>query len=746
MSYINRTRHISNHARLAIVDSVDHSNGIAYIKWLDQTSDEGPRIPIPHPYAGPGGEGIFIGLRAGSVIAVDMVAYERYVPIGIVPLTGNYNDVSSADEASYDNIGYPRLEDGEIVIQGTTGSQLRFNNDGTIILQNEFNEGFVSNGEDASFRCAIHTQSPVNYTISQAGIHASGVIRRDVRIENGEEDFVNFLTNPFSEIILEEIGWDSSKQVTYISGDQIGSGSDKKDEKSFRNPAFVEDRQILFEFGREWLVGAYEEELNRLEKDDIPAYESGHRRERRSNVLSLSLTYPNELMEKVSGTLVDVFGNVLDINKNIIPPPEGKEKKELLDNIFEKLRHGVAYHMEINARKGLAYREGKTNTQKPILLPNPPNPMSTANNARDRSRWAFRIDKEGLTTINVPATSETGNVPLLARHETSSVLEIDEEGKLKDRARDKGESKEIYRNEENQDIFLDQFGPGGITISGNDVKNRLKGKKSSWKDYRNTQKKLGEFVEAGTAFHDITHTAINILLENINKKASDIFDDSEAYPDLPAISVEIDPQIPKINASTATRNPTTGLMEDQPNAGGRSVQANLDGSLEMSIGANTIDRVAFTLDTAGALVARLGRDRHGRSAIIQTDGSVVLEVGGWDFIGEDSNDQVDRRFVGGGIARGVTLPNDQYRFRDGKVVIRIRRANATNSGPDADGEDHLLILDETGISIESSGRLNIKSEMDLTIKSGGQLILDGEAVRIFEHNSRFVTKSGRRIV
>jgi hypothetical protein len=165
----------------------------------------------------------------------------------------------------------------------------------------------------------------------------------------------------------------------------------------------------------------------------------------------------------------------------------------------------------------------------------------------------------------------------------------------------------------------------------------------------------------------------------------------------------------------------------------------------MSIGANTIDRVAFTLDTAGALIARLGRDRQGRSAIIQTDGSVALEVGGWDFIGHTANDQVDTRFVGGGSERSTTLPNDEYRFRNGKVVIRIRRANPNNTGPDADGADHLVILDETGISIESSGRLNIKSDMDLTIKSGGQLILDGEAVRIYEHNSRFITKSGRRI-
>lgn len=734
----------SNHVRLALIYEIDLNNGIAYTRWLDQATDNGPKIPIPHPYAGPNGEGFFIGLQPGTIVALDMIAYERYVPVSILPYTGNYGNISATEEALFNNIGFPTLEQGDIIIQGITGSRISLTSDGKISFINPLNEGKTISGDsDSSFRCAIDVHTPVEYIISHAGLKAFGIIRRDIRIEDNEEDFADFLFDVESEIVLEEIGRNPSKQISYISGNTTVPGANYTDNKSFRNPAFVESREIILEYGREWEVGTFEEELARLRNDLIPITYFDNRRERRSNTLSLSLTYPNELIERVSGTLVDVFGNILDINKNIIEIPSGKNEKELLLDILEKNRHSVVYHMEINTRKGWGYREGRVNTKKPVLLLDPPNPIILVNNSRDRSRWAIRIDKEGLTTINIPATSETGNIPFLTRHETSSVLKVDEKGNLENNARELFETRELFRNEKNQDIFIDQFGPGGIEVEGINVRNRFKGKLSSWED---EQTSLSEFVQAGTAFHNITKTAKAIIEKDINKKASDIFGNSLIMAGLPAISSKINANVPVSNTDVAIRDNTTGLLENQPNAGGRSLQINLDGSLETSIGANTIDRVAWTLDTAGALIARLGRDRQGRSAIVQSDGYVLLEVGGWDFIGENSNDQVDTRFVGRGELRQSTLPGDPTRFRSGKIVIRIRRANPTNTGPDTDYDDQLLILDDSGITIKSVGQLNLVSDGDLTIKSGAQLILDGEVLRIFEKNSRFVTKSGRRIL
>jgi hypothetical protein len=86
------------------------------------------------------------------------------------------------------------------------------------------------------------------------------------------------------------------------------------------------------------------------------------------HILSLSLTSPNELIEKSSGTLVDFFGNILDINKKIISAPfETENNEEFLNYVFENMRHSVAYHMAINTRKGWGYRSVSGNKKDSLL-------------------------------------------------------------------------------------------------------------------------------------------------------------------------------------------------------------------------------------------------------------------------------------------------------------------------------------------------------------------------------------------
>lgn len=722
-------RYVSNHIRLAVVKDVDNTTGKATTRWED-TLQEGPEIIIPHPYAGVNGEGIFIGLSPGSIVALDMASYERYVPVCVIPNRNNYGDISGNSEISFNNIGFPFLNSGEIAIQGLNGSILKFNDDGDMFFQNKFKEGVsISNDSDPSRRCLISKSLPAEYVISQSGISASGIVRRDVRI--GEDWGVDFLERLNSEFVLEEVGWDPSKNVVEVTRQSTSIGDIKvSDNKYLRNPALAEERQIIFEYGKNWGIGTFDEELERLKSDKVVISYPAARRERKSNILSLSLTYPNELMERVNGTLVDVFGNILDINKNIISVPNGKDSKEFLNQALENMRHSVAVYTEINSRKGWGYRD-VVNKKTPTLLNDPTVVVnSSSNNSRDRSRWSFKVDKEGLTTLNIPATSETGNIPFLARHETSSVLNIDDSGKVLEGNRTISESKGLYRNATNQDIFLDQFGPGGISVKGREIPNRLKGKKTSWVEDK--ERKLPDTIKAGTAFHDITKTANLLLKKDINKIASDISVVAKEGAD--AVSSEIDATLPDFN------NPD-GYM---PNAGGRSACINLDGSLETSIGANTIDRISWTLDTAGALVARIGRDKQGRSAIVHADGYVALEIGGWDFIGEAADDSVDSRFVGLGVPRSESLPNDKHRFKGGKLVIRIRRSE-TSGLPDKNNADHLLIIDETGITIQSAGRINFVSDQDIVLDSKSSIMLNAPNVMIYKNLTKYIRKDGRPI-
>lgn len=518
--------------------------------------------------------------------------------------------------------------------------------------------------------------------------------------------------------------------MSYISNSATGQVSGAEtDAKNLRNPAFVENREVVFEYGRQWFVNAQEEEEQRFEKDDFTIRDPKERRERRNNVLSLSLSHPNELVEKVHGTLVDVFGNLIDINRNIIPIAGG-EGKDLLKNIYENSRHTIALHMELNARKGYSYREDSSGQKPSDPLKSGPDLFTSANNARDRSRWFIDVDKEGLTKINIPSSSETGNVPRLTRYETSSSIVLDDSGNPTNEehnSRTRDDAK-IFRNVQNRDVLIDQFGPGGIKVEGNEVVNRLSGKKSTWVEDSDSPRALPEAVEAGTAFHDITKTAQALLKENINNKASDIFEDANVSEGLAAINNSVNSRVPTASG-------------EQPNAGGRSLHLNLDGSLESSIGANTVDRVSWILDTAGALVARLGRDKQGRSAVIHADGSVALELGGFDFIGEGSDDETDTRFVGRGLKREDSLPNDPKRFKSGQLVIRVRRANKSGDGPDND--DHLLIIDETGITVKTAGRMNLVSDMDMTFKSGSRILLEAPKVQIYENAPKYIRRDLR---
>jgi len=749
-------RYSSAVSRRAVVSSVNYADGIMHTRWLDD-DNPGPTVPIPHPFGNQGGSGIFVGIKIGTVIVLTMGAFKTYFPVAILPTNAYYSDdLASISEVDFDDQGFPSLDQGEIVLQGPTGSQIRLNNSNKleeIVLDNEFGEGIIIGGGSDSFRCSIKHSSPVDYTISPYGIKASGVIRRDVKIEDVEESFVDFLSRLESEQSLEEIGWDPSKQVTYISGGLGESVKGQTGGKIYRNPAFVEDRQVIYEYGREYVVGTYKEENERLDSTVPPVVNSEYRSERRSNVLGLSLSVPNELIETVSGTLVDIFGNTIDINRKILDTPVGDNNKKLLEDALEQARHTIAYHMEINVRKGYRFDSKSQDSKKPSLFKDHLAVVdSVANNARDRSRWFIDVDKEGLTKINIPASSETGNVPMLTRYENSSVLDITSDGNPTSKGRKREvDTKKLYRNKKNRDVFIEQVGPGGIKVLGNPPDNRMVGKKTSWVDdgRNSSQELMGINVEAGTAFHDITETAWALIKENINTKANSIYLDGPTSTEegLRAISKEINPTIPKNDLSPATRlENKSGLLKNQPNAGGRSINANFDGSLEMSIGANTIDRVSWVLDTAGALVWRLGRDRSGRSAVIQADGTIALEIGGFDYIGKSNNDEVDTRFVGKGTgAREEVLQLDPTQFRSGKLIIRVRKANEEGTEPDSSEKDTYLIIDETGITLTTSGRFDLISEKNMSFTSKSLITLDAPKVQIYKENPKYFARTARLI-
>lgn len=736
--------------RLAIVTTVDFSTGQAQTRWLDDDED-GPTIPIPHPFSGRG-EGIYVGLRAGSLVALTKASNARFIPVALIPLRGFYSsDLSDIAEMQFDDVGLPMLDDGEIVMQGMTGGQFRFNANGDAVLRNSLWEGlFLGGDQDEAHRCSILRLPPVAYVLSQTGLEARGIIRRDIRPNEESIDAAAYdqLYDLDAEHLLEEIGRDPTQDVTH--GTRSAASGDSVAAAAFRNPPFVEKRSVLYEFGSGWNVDTKQEEERMLREGILPVRVSSDRRERRSNILSLSLSCPNELMETVDGTLVDIFGNLLDINRGILPPPSGQGAKASLESMLENARHTIAFHREINARKGWSY----TGSGIPDLV-DIPDPSQSADNARDRSRWFVDVDKEGLTKLNVPATSETGTVPCLVRHENSSAVEVDDKGNAETDGRDEADARKLFRSDleagqQRQDIFLDQFGPGGIEVKhvasqgGQSIDlsltNRLSGKSTSHVDGKAAA--LPSTVQAGTAFHSITATAARLLETSMNKASYEIVDKDapEPEPDGAAVNDQVIQGF-LASAGEGIQRDEAGRPTNYPNAGGRSIHANLDGSLELSIGANTVDRLSWIMDTAGGIVAHIGRDRYGRSAVVQMDGALAMEIGGYDFVGSSGN--VDRRFAD----RSTDLPKDIDIFRSGKVVIHVRRANASGTGPDtsAANKDQVIIVDENGVSVQATGQLSMNSTMDMVLQSGGQIVLDGKAVVFYTGDQqRIVLKQGAR--
>lgn len=72
--------------------------------------------------------------------------------------------------------------------------------------------------------------------------------------------------------------------------------------------------------------------------------------------------------------------------------------------------------------------------------------------------------------------------------------------------------------------------------------------------------------------------------------------------------------------------------------GGKSAHLNLEGSVEASIGKDNYDSKSIVLDTAGSIIAWLGKDKNGRSMVMQTDGDVLWSIGG-SYAGNGPDDR-----------------------------------------------------------------------------------------------------------
>lgn len=630
----------------ATVKNVDLLRGtmrvVANLGKTDAGSSIEFDVPILAGWSGPNGE--FSGgyPEKGSTIWIGIGEGNRVMPVSFVPSNDTFGNLNTLSSAGFNSDLMAVLRPGRWI------TQVRNNN--RILV--DPNLGFQA-GSPSDFFHADPNKSIVSYTFKQSlgftEAHRSitGIVKRDLTSNSNRNITGSALTSHSYEDTLEEIGLDplSKAGVTFT-----------------RNPPLIESREIIYEFANSFGFTDNVTEAARYDLDNPPEISSTFkRRDSRADALSLSLVSPNQLLESIKGTVVDVYGNILDINR--FPLPSGsidslsfrnaeQNTADTFNNLIEQQRKSIAYHFELNARKS--------------TIPDKISLDSPKDYARDRSRFFIDVDKEGQIKFNIPSSSEIGNVPLLTRYENFTTLHAFEND---------DDPTKFIRNVEHRDIFHEGFGIGVVGLTGADQ--TIEGFAAPDDRLKN------EPIKLGTAYHDINKTV------ETHQISSPVFIDSDNKLNIPS-------EVPVVEQIVSTNITVSG---DDANAGGRSITGNIDGFTNLSFGANTIDRQSLWLDFAGGIVANHGRDRFNRSYVGRYDGDVLIQIGG-TTVGNDS--------------RFEDLNNA---LRDGALDIRLISNNQiTIVRIDAKG---VKIFTPGQLDIESAGNMRFKSLSDMYFDAKG---------------------------
>lgn len=618
-----------NILRIGLFREFDYASQKALVLMFDRMPDNGIE-PCDLP---PVGWGIYSLPKRNTRVLVGYGYREKPFIVSVLPSSSFAQDFTSSSNTtniSVDDVQYPKLESGEVSIQGLKNSQLYFKKDGDISLI--FGRSQISYSNQDIYIEDVKS----HYSNTESGRSIAGIIKRDLRKTVSDTNkTTDKLSSTAYELVLSQIGKNPIYRTAVVTNNLNNPG------EVMRNPALVEEHRITYEFARSYMIGSSDEEKDRVFQNtqDKEFLNQPDRRDMsRTDVLNLNDVFRNNLIEEVRGTIVDRYGNILDLNRNIINYSSFNDNSDALKNKNQRtdledlyLRRSIKYHFEINARKDKKFGAPSYNS---IDGPD-------VNNGYPHSRWFVDVDGEGLTKVNIPASSDAGNIPVLTRYVNTSL--------------EKGDFTDSFRDTDNsppRDVTHLPFGnnASGISVSGTYL-----------------PPKVSKVV---TAYHDITSTAQDIT----------------------------------------TPIMTTSLSNDvgTQNAGGRSVHANLDGSLELNVGRDYVDHKSVIIDTSGSVISRIGKDKNNNSIISQIDGHISVQIGG------DT------------ISNSVATENP---VTDPNIKIYVKTAT---------GNFDKIEITKDAIVIESAPNKNIvfKSGNNLILDAVGQTFVGGEAISFFGSASR----------
>jgi len=533
----------------------------------------------------------------------------------------------------------------------------------------------------------VSEEATTKLSTFDSGFITRGVVMRDVRSKSlgKQDDAVIDHDKGNLNIVYSAIGRNPYRPVSKLFSSGIGMFPPLN-----RNPPLSEKIEVLFEYPKEYYVSKEDVETDLLytgtEAPDPNGFKtveafmnhigrstglagkkevfanSDTRTNKRYNVFNFE--DPNKLIERIEGTGVDFYGNVIDINRQLVAIKESDgsstntQNREMIKTLNKKHRHGLVYHFEINSRKETDERDANEFLRKDI------------------SRWSFDIDKEGLTKFNIPANSEIGSVPILTRYKAN----------------------ELYKGKIDINIEDMQFGtqlagdyekpPGydytGITIAGTNLIHNA-------------------------AYHNVLTTASRIIANS-------------SYAAVAG---------PTFSSLLSVKN-----LISKEDCGGRSFLGNLDGSLEMSVGADTIDKKSLVLDTAGAIINRIGRDKNGRSIVTQTDGDMIIQIGGMGP--RDSGTSPDLKDPS--TNRDPRFSDEDNSFRAGALILQIvtseshesrsKVATGPSSAPSSVTQDQFIRITKDGMEVFVNGNLVFDVSGHIEMAAQGDVNIRGSGVKV----------------
>jgi hypothetical protein len=746
----------------ADVVDVDFADGTCTISPLS-TNRKSQINEVPLPYmAGTGDVGIFYGIKKGTrVICLHAGrGRETTVIVGTIPKRNKFKKRFNRRKGTDTPSGtgpYPVVEEGRMLLKGEQGASVSLLENGDVYVRSVGGGGTYLKRNESRTAHTLVSEDLISYSAGTKQF--AGPARRLSGDQRGQFLKPDLNQTPlFADPRYPQVA--ESRGFFLGSPPQMCSLQFRK-----RNPELSEYRMTINEFSTDYMFTGFDDEVQRY-SNSIRLFddeETFARAREPGNTLYLA---EHELIEVIGGNVIDINGNVLDINYrslsyggdgNTVPTSNIPISYDRAKRIS---RRGIGYHFQLS-----------TNTTS--------SESSTGEKSSSNSGFIFDIDKEGLLKVNIPASSNTGNIPFASNalftgendgvdvsylnpsvKENVPVTLRDSTGEV---VFPDGESQGFnvrntgvrYSVNEDQPYF-----PTGSTdavfVRVNSTKYhnmyaaaerliantiRIINIPDRWTD-ENGQ---AEGVAVGKPFEVIIPESLGAAEDFLDVLGFQEFlpegkRDFPSYMGPPAVnpggktlvagikydnnrSIDGSPFSNSFSSEQVGAEVNADTIENTKPSGGKSAHLNMEGSIEASIGKDNFDEKSIILDTAGSIVTWLGRDRNNRSLVMQTDGDVLFNIGG-TYPGEQDAD----------------LPI----MTTGRFELRV---NVTNKGfvsTDFNGENQDISKNPRG---ESDYIISI-SEAGLVIagsKVGAGMVLRNDGPILIESASSTVTLKGTEI-